>query len=292
MLLAMLPAPTKAMWVCPRNRPLSRFTSGRKQSPSIHAGQSQNHLSRGPKIAVPMRTMVAPSAMAASRSLDIPMDRVSIRGQLTQAFQLLRKRAKACALLRGSASWWRGWPSVRAGAGGEERVRCRASSGSSPRNDAGFAGLTGDVHLQADLQRWQVIRPLFAQAPGDLDPVHAVHPVEMTRDGPGFVGLDRADEVPDQVRSSACGHFLQGFLQVALTEIPQAAGIGARRMSSAGRVLLTARISMSLSKFVRFLCALSRTLWRSFAILSAKMLLSVHAANVSRFGTGEEATSE
>ncbi len=34
-------------------------------------------LSRSPKIAVPMRTIVEPAAMAASRSADIPIDSVS-----------------------------------------------------------------------------------------------------------------------------------------------------------------------------------------------------------------------
>ena len=50
------------------------------QSASIHGGFRQNHLLRGPNIPLPTLIMVAPSAIAASRSSDIPIDRVSIAG--------------------------------------------------------------------------------------------------------------------------------------------------------------------------------------------------------------------
>ncbi len=55
---------------------------------------------RGPKIPLPMRTMVAPSAMAAAMSSDIPMDSVSKdckSGEL-----ILRWRNNAAVCLNGS----------------------------------------------------------------------------------------------------------------------------------------------------------------------------------------------
>ena len=50
-----------------------------------------DQLGRGPKIAVPTRTMVAPSSMAVSKSLLMPMDS-SVRGMLEEACFASRSR--------------------------------------------------------------------------------------------------------------------------------------------------------------------------------------------------------
>ena len=85
MLEDMFPAPIKAVLKALTSKTCS-VKSGRH---SIHArwlewpGSPQDDRGltrRGPKIAVPMRTMVLPAAIAASRSADMPTDRVSIAG--------------------------------------------------------------------------------------------------------------------------------------------------------------------------------------------------------------------
>src|SRR5690606_33866422 len=83
----------------------------------------------------------------------------------------------------------------------------------------GLAGLAADVHLQADIQRCQLVRPLGRQSLGDFQAIDAVHPVEMLGDGPGLVRLDRPDEVPDQRQILQFGHLGQGFLQVILPDV-------------------------------------------------------------------------
>lgn len=94
------------------------------------------------------------------------------------------------------------------------------------RSATGLARLAADVHLQADVQRWQRRRALGGEALGDLQPIHRVHPVEMFGNGFGLVGLDRTDEMPGQVQVAQFGLLGQGFLQVVLAEIGHAAGEG------------------------------------------------------------------
>ena len=54
---------------------------------------------RGPKMAVPMRTMVAPSAMAASKSALVPIDkRVETQAALVEIVEHLAGFAKPLAL--------------------------------------------------------------------------------------------------------------------------------------------------------------------------------------------------
>ena len=66
--VAMLPPPMKQIFMT-----LRRCAS----SALPHALGATPHISRGPKMAVPTRTIVAPSAIAASRSSDMPIDSVS-----------------------------------------------------------------------------------------------------------------------------------------------------------------------------------------------------------------------
>ena len=51
-------------------------------------------------------------------------------------------------------------------------------------------------------------RPLRRQALGDLQPVDAVHPVEVLGDRAGLVGLDAADEVPGERAGPAAAAIL------------------------------------------------------------------------------------
>ena len=89
------------------------------------------------------------------------------------------------------------------------------------RFHAGLAVFTGDIHLQAHLQVGQLRRALCAEALGDFQPVHTVHPVEMLGDGACLVGLDRPDEVPAKAEIRQRLNFGQPFLQVILAEITQ-----------------------------------------------------------------------
>src|SRR6185436_10481645 len=50
----------------------SHVSAANESRPDVH-----DYFSRGPNIAVPMRTSVAPSAIAASKSTLVPIDRVS-----------------------------------------------------------------------------------------------------------------------------------------------------------------------------------------------------------------------
>ena len=61
---------------------------------------------------------------------------------------------------------------------------------------ARLVGAAVHVHLQAHLQRRQCGRPLLGQPLGDLQPVDAVHPVEVLGHRPRLVALQRADAVP------------------------------------------------------------------------------------------------
>jgi hypothetical protein len=109
-----------------------------------------------PKIAVPTRTSVAPSATAASRSALMPIDKVSSarpRGPQFAAVRAARGAARAGAWHRGRA---RGWPSARAAARafGGSAATAAASAALRPA-PAALAGLAADVDLQAQLQRRQ-----------------------------------------------------------------------------------------------------------------------------------------
>ncbi len=94
-------------------------------------------------------------------------------------------------------------------------ISIRESSVSSASNSL----LLSNIDLYADLQGGQVCGALLVEASGDFFTVHTVYPVEMFRHGPCFVGLDRADEVPDQIQVLKLGNFLHGFLQIALPKL-------------------------------------------------------------------------
>ena len=65
--------------------------------------------------------------------------------------------------------------------------------------DARLARLVIDVHLDAQVQRFDARRPLLTQSFGNLQSVDSVNPVEVLGHSTRFVGLQVTDKVPDQV---------------------------------------------------------------------------------------------
>ncbi len=60
------------------------------------------------------------------------------------------------------------------------------------------------------------------QAFGDFQPIHGVDPVEVFRDQAAFIALNRADEVPNDVRMAYLRHLIYRLLRVVFAEIPLA----------------------------------------------------------------------
>ena len=95
-----------------------------------------------------------------------------------------------------------------------------------PRLRTGFGALTRDIDLQADVERREVVRSLVVQASQKLVPINAVDPGEVLRYGTGFVRLQGADEMPDEIEVRTGLDFDQGLLQIVLAEVVQAARCG------------------------------------------------------------------
>ncbi len=94
-----------------------------------------------------------------------------------------------------------------------------------------LAGLPADVDFQADLQWRQGGGALGGQPLGDLQPVDAVHPVEVLGHRARLVALQGPDEVPGD-RFGAVAQVGQGaglggaFLHVVLAEQALPGGMG------------------------------------------------------------------
>ena len=65
-----------------------------------------------------------------------------------------------------------------------------------------------------------MFRALLAQALGDLQTVNTMNPVEAFCQWAGFVGLNRADEMPDDSQMAQCFLFGDGFLQIIFAKVP------------------------------------------------------------------------
>ena len=118
---------------------------------------------RRPKIAVPTRTIVAPSAIAASRSArHAHRQRVEREAVARSCVEQRAQRAMRRALRVEVGAPARESPSGRAAAAAAAPRPPRASAGDLVRRDAALGRLAADVDLQADLQRRQVGRPLLA----------------------------------------------------------------------------------------------------------------------------------
>ena len=89
---------------------------------------------------------------------------------------------------------------------------------------AGLALASIHIHLNADLQRRQIIRALLVQALGNFFAVHGVHPVKVLGDQPGLVALYRANAMPLQglhIRHGTHGgNLVDTFLDVVFAKRP------------------------------------------------------------------------
>ena len=105
--------------------------------PDAIVGSSRRHrgcVARAPKIAVPTRTSVAPSAIAASRSADMPIDSVSTaRPAARHARRSTRASARNCARCRATSSVGSAMPMrPRSASRGSARDRLRERAGRRP----------------------------------------------------------------------------------------------------------------------------------------------------------------
>ncbi len=91
------------------------------------------------------------------------------------------------------------------------------------RRDAAFRRLAADVDLHAHVERAERSRPQRRQAVGDPQPVDAMHPVESRgRDG-SLVALQRADQVPFDLRQvGERVHLGERLLHIVLPKSPLA----------------------------------------------------------------------
>lgn len=96
-------------------------------------------------------------------------------------------------------------------------------SGQLRRSDTGLLRFGVDVDLHADVD---YVPGGGVQAARDLRPVHGVHPLEVIGDVPGLVGLDGADEVPNNVQVREGGDLGGRFLDVVLTELALSGSTG------------------------------------------------------------------
>ena len=161
----------------------------------------------------------APCALAEDRATDAHHRRAFRDRRFEIVGHAHRQRVQrdtACRPARPSTHATRatGWRcDARSGAGlgnrhqaAQAHARQRAqpaapASASCSGRDTALAGLTADVDLDAHLQSRQMSRALLRQPLCDLQPIHALHPVEMFGDEARLVALDRTDEVPLQRRA-------------------------------------------------------------------------------------------
>ena len=151
---------------------------------------------RGPNTAVPIRTMVAPSATAASRSSVMPMERVSRArpSPRRRSYTSTRGRSTARLPIEPGAGPGNGHqaPEAQPGELGDRRGELRGLVDPHPR----LGRFLAHVDLETHVERRQPRRALVAQAPCDAQPVHGLDPVEALRHRPRLVGLKGAHEVP------------------------------------------------------------------------------------------------
>src|SRR5690606_10138398 len=75
------------------------------------------------------------------------------------------------------------------------------------------------VHLNQNVQRRRVVRPLLGEASRDPFAVDGMRPMKALGDEPRLVALYPADEVPDDVEVRERVELPLGFLGVALAEM-------------------------------------------------------------------------
>ena len=96
----------------------------------------------------------------------------------------------------------------------------------SLRCDAVPGGFRAHIHFDAHVERRQRFRSPFGKAPGDALSVHGVYPSEALRHRPGLVGLQGADEMPDECPLRRQGVELgQRLLEVVFAKFQLPAGL-------------------------------------------------------------------
>ena len=140
-----------ARGLAPAPSPLEPVTAARGARP-----RALSVAKRLPKIAVPMRTIVAPSS---DRRLEVVAhagrERVEREAVVAQRLQQRAQRAVRAALRLDVGGRRRESPSARAAAGAAAPRRRGASAGSIARRDAALRRFAADVDLQADRERRQ-----------------------------------------------------------------------------------------------------------------------------------------
>ena len=181
----------------PRDQPADdgRAHVAAAEEGDLHAG-FQARASRAPKIAVPMRSIVAPSASAARQSCDMPMERVSPSSPAARIASSSRRRtANSLPRLRLVARGARHAHEAAEAQAGQRRDVPREGERLAGL-DAPLGRLLADVDLDAHVEGRLARRAVPREDLGELRAVDAVHPVEMLRHVPRLVALQGADEMP------------------------------------------------------------------------------------------------
>ena len=173
---------------------------------------------RSPKIARPTRTIVAPSAIAASRSSDMPIDSVSSAMPAAPSRSRSSRSARNCARCCSGSGVGSGIVIKPRSADPATPPPARASASTSAGATPLLLSSPLEVDLQADLQRRQRGGTGLAQTPRDLEPIDAVHPVEALGDEAGLVALDRSDEMPLDGQVLEALHLVERLLDIVLAE--------------------------------------------------------------------------
>ncbi len=152
-----------------------------------------------PKIAVPTRTWVAPSAIANSRSADIPIESVSTESPAAAHASKHPLSCRNCARSRSTSCVGSGIPmmprSRRCGRRATACARPSASAGATPL----FVTSPLDVHLNQHVERASGVGTCRAQSFGDAPPVDGFDPVERRRQSePCCSAAARSGATPDR----------------------------------------------------------------------------------------------
>ncbi len=186
---------------------------------ALNPGYAVPRAGRAPKIALPTRTMVAPSAIAASRSADMPIDSVSTGEPGGPGRVEHCRNVRNCERCRATSARRLGDPHQPAQPqAGKPRHRLRQRHG-RVRRDAALGRLPADVDLNADVERRHGGGPRARQPFGDRHPVDRLHPGEALGRRLRLVALQRPDQVPLKPRQVGRRvHLRRRLLHVVLAE--------------------------------------------------------------------------
>ena len=198
---------------------------------------SFNVFFRGPNSAVPMRTMVAPSSMATSRSCDMPIDRCCKSVRLRQRAQPREIRARRLGVVGpGRHGHQPQQPQMRAAANGFHQRR--HFSGAAPALASSADSFTSIITSSVLLLR--------IQAPRQLRRIHGLDHVENLGGILRFVGLQMADQM--ESRAGAIRLARRAWLRTPARSSRRIRGVPSRRLlesATAGNFLVTASKVMS-----------------------------------------------